>query len=392
MFTFSFEISTLSGALFGCAVTLFIIIVFIYLKPVARVSRAVKIQNDSQQKPGMSQPVSVIVFADDDSESLRRLLPAVLGQSYEAPFEVIVVNDGQSDTTTEIVERLRLIHNNLYMTYTPVGAKQLSRKKLALLIGIKAARYSVVVHTTSSAIIDSENWLARIAEPFADDAVEVVLGHSYLDHNADKKTLKRSRVFNSVADASVWLSSAIKGKPYRGTELNLAYTRDAFFRNKGFSGTLNLKYGDDDVFINEIATGRNTRVVLHPESFVRRSSERVAHTYGELRSRYCFTAAQLPHAGRRLNALGAYLMWAVVALCVAGALFMLPNLLGVAIGAVILVAMFLSAIVVWRKAVKTLTGRKMLLSLPALMLLRPLANIVAYVKSEKNKRYYYSWS
>jgi glycosyltransferase involved in cell wall biosynthesis len=52
----------------------------------------------------MAVPVSVLVPAYNGGAYLAETLEAILGQSY-APAEVIVLNDGSTDTTTEVVAR-----------------------------------------------------------------------------------------------------------------------------------------------------------------------------------------------------------------------------------------------------------------------------------------------
>ena len=74
---------------------------------------------------------------------------------------------------------------------------------------------------------------------------------------------------------------------------NLAYRKDLFFRNKGFSKHLNLHYGDDDLFINEVATADNTRIELSPESRMVIHYENNFKAWRELKLRYDFTAAYL---------------------------------------------------------------------------------------------------
>ncbi|MDE6684716.1 MAG: glycosyltransferase, partial [Duncaniella sp.] len=89
-------------------------------------------------------PVSVIVYSEDDASNLEILLPQILDQDYPAPYEVIVVNDGAVDSTKDVIARLEHRYSNLYMTFTPQESRSLSRKKLALTLGIKAAKYNVL--------------------------------------------------------------------------------------------------------------------------------------------------------------------------------------------------------------------------------------------------------
>ena len=133
-------------------------------------------------------------------DRLTRLLPRLLEQRYEPGFEVIVVNEGGSVATSDVVSMLASQHRNLYLTYTPDGARSLSRKKLALMLGIKAAQNRVVVHTMATATITSPLWLASIMRHFSDPSVEVVLGKSMMRCRISQKarTCTVSRISCSI--------------------------------------------------------------------------------------------------------------------------------------------------------------------------------------------------
>ena len=115
------------------------------------------------------------MYSQGDAGHLEEILKALLDQDYPAVFEVVVVNEGERSDVSDLVSMLRASHSNLYLTYTPDGVVNLSRKKLALTLGVKAARYGVVVLTTTAAVIESRMWLRRMMAPFgASSPVEVV--------------------------------------------------------------------------------------------------------------------------------------------------------------------------------------------------------------------------
>ncbi|WP_286332008.1 glycosyltransferase [Duncaniella freteri] len=188
-------------------------------------------------------PVSVIVYSEDDASNLEILLPQILEQDYPAPFEVIVVNDGAISSTKDVIARLEQRYYNLYMTFTPQESRSLSRKKLAVTLGIKAAKYNVLVHTTGNCQIPSGQWLKRMASHFS-PSTDIVLGYAIpaVSDGVDEPW-KRLHSFDRVRSDVEWLSWAIAGRPYRGDGCNIAYRREMFFRNKGFSRSLDLKYG-----------------------------------------------------------------------------------------------------------------------------------------------------
>ncbi len=52
-----------------------------------------------------------------------------------------------------------------------------------------------------------------------------------------------------------------------GVGRNLSYRKNLFFQNKGFSSINHIPSGDDDLFINKVATKHNTAVVIDPQAF-----------------------------------------------------------------------------------------------------------------------------
>ena len=94
----------------------------------------------TDHQPGFS----VIIATSDQEELLAKHLPYLLKQDYP-DFEVIVVDDNSKDDTKELLERLSQQYPNLYMTHTSDSIRYISHKKLALTLGIKAAKKEWVV-------------------------------------------------------------------------------------------------------------------------------------------------------------------------------------------------------------------------------------------------------
>jgi glycosyltransferase involved in cell wall biosynthesis len=396
---FSFDLNVTVIILSAASLLSLICVIFIYVMRIRRVTRYARLQNDElpdfdnpeREIDAALEPASIVVYAQDQAESLEHLLPQLLEQDYAPRFEIIVVNEGESEATRDIVDTLRITHNNLYLTYTPDGARNLSRKKLALMLGIKAARNRVVVNTTAGVVIESTHWLEMIMRNFTDKDVEVVLGYAVPTDN-DSGMGKRCRAFDTIVDGVTWLTSAIKGKPYRGTEFNIAYTRDIFFKNKGFSRSLNLRHGDDDIFISEIANSANTAVELSEPSIVRCNFYNHRRAIGELQRRHEFTGRFISKSSRRLMALGAWLMWLTLGTGIAAAVLALPNVFAAIIAAVIIVTLLVTVSVVWRKAMRTLGSRTMLFTLPWLALTLPIRKALRAIRYRLRKGRNYTWN
>lgn len=337
------------------------------------------------------QPASIIVYSQGDSDNLMELLKSLLTQDYPTDYEVIVVNDGESIDVRDTVSMLRTQHSNLYLTYTPEGVVNLSRKKLALTLGIKAARYDVAVLTTTAVDIESERWLRSMMAPFANTSTEVVLGYAYAHPEEDKAAGSRCRAYDSVADGTRWLGVAIAGKPFRGTEYNLAYRKDIFLRNKGFARSLNLHYGDDDIFISQIANGDNTYVELTEESMVRLREGNHPRIFNERTMRRYFTESKIRRRPRILFGLSGWLQLAAIALGATAAVLSYPNLVALVTALVVLAIIMVLDIVIWRSMMIALKSRPLMLTLPWFTLTYPIRKFFGRIASRLSKHKIYTW-
>lgn len=154
-----------------------------------------------------------------------------------------------------------------------------------------------------------------------------------------------------------WLGAAIAGHPFRASEYNLAYRREAFFRNKGFSRSLNLHFGDDDIFISEIAHGANTAVELGEESIVGLLAHDYSYALKRAGMRHVFTESHIrrrPRLWATLAALGTPVSLA----CCVSALIMNPyNGFVVALASAVLLLLIAGVTAGWRRLLRALDLR-----------------------------------
>ncbi len=349
-------------------------------------------RNRTEKPDGSFEPTSVIVYSQGDADNLMELLGSLLNQDYPAEYEVIVVNEGESADVRDVVSMLRARHPNIYLTFTPEGVVNLSRKKLALTLGVKAARYGVVVLTTTAAMVESPLWLRRMMSSFsADSPVEVVLGFAYIDPAEDNARGCRRRAFDYVADSVRWLGVAIAGKPFRGTEYNLAYRKEVFLRNKGFARSLNLHYGDDDIFVRQIARGANTAVELSGESIVRLRQGNHPRIFKERVLRRCFTESFIRRRPRIIYPLAGWLQTAAVFAVAAALSVAWRNPYAVVSGIVLLASVAALDISVWRKAMTALKSRRLTLTLPWFAMTYPLRRLAGNIVGRMGTHKKYTW-
>ena len=230
-------------------------------------------------------PVSVIICARDEGENLRKNLPCILEQRYP-DFEVIVVNDRSADDTADILVMLQSRYPHLRTTTIKQSVDFTRGKKLALTIGIKAARHEWLLLTDADCRPGSDQWLRRMQRNF-DKQADVVLG--YGGYTRERSLLNLVIRAETLFIALQYFSFALAGFPYMGVGRNLAYRKSVFFKNRGFATHSRMISGDDDLFVNEVARKGNTRVECSRECHTRSEAEKTWHDWYLRKKRHLLT-------------------------------------------------------------------------------------------------------
>jgi glycosyltransferase involved in cell wall biosynthesis len=209
-------------------------------------------------------PVTIIVCAHNEHDNLTELLPLLNGQHYPA-FEVLVMDDRSTDGTTAFLENDIADLERVQFIRIDKEHQHVTPKKYALTIGLKKATHSLVLLTDADCRPASPDWLAGMVATLAEPGKDIALGFSPYEHRPGLLNLliRSETLFTAVQ----YVSLALAGRPYMGVGRNLMYRTRTFFDNKGFYTHKNVLGGDDDLFINEVATARNTAVCLDPNTF-----------------------------------------------------------------------------------------------------------------------------
>lgn len=209
-------------------------------------------------------PVSVVVCARNEYENLLAFLPSILDQNYPE-FEVVVVNDASDDETIYLLRDFAKKYPNLKIVDLTENLNSFKGKKFPLSIGIKSAQHEILLLTDADCVPASPDWIDRIQSRYHDSSIEVVLG--YGGYQKSKGLLNKLIRFDAMRIAMSYLSFALAGIPYMGVGRNLSYRKSLFYKNKGFTSHYHIPSGDDDLFINQVANSKNTRIEISPESF-----------------------------------------------------------------------------------------------------------------------------
>lgn len=208
------------------------------------------------------RPVSVLVCAHNELGNLRRLVPALLAQEYP-DFELVLVDDRSTDGTDAYFESLTKEHNEIKTVRVEETPPGLSPKKYGLTQGVLFACHPFLLFTDADCLPESCRWVREMQNGFQNGA-ELVLGYSsYVKTLGFLNVLVR---YETLLTAIQYLSFAKRGQPYMGVGRNLAYTKQCFFRNQGFSSHIKSTGGDDDLFVRDAAAHTLASIVISKDA------------------------------------------------------------------------------------------------------------------------------
>lgn len=248
---------------------LFLAQLYFYARYMCAAARRLRKKRSTTSTPSSDAPgVSVILCAHNESENLSHFLQALLTQDYPT-YEVIVVDDGSEDDTRLVIERYATHDTRLHMTFVPYGARVGSTKKLAITLAAKAAQYDYLLLTDADCVPESSHWISEMMTGFEKAGrkkqnTDIVLGFGA--YFKEKGHINRLVRYDTLFNGLHYLGAAICGHPYMGVGRNLAYRKSLFFESGGFTHMMGNKAGDDDLFVNRVATRKNTNAVVSPES------------------------------------------------------------------------------------------------------------------------------
>jgi glycosyltransferase involved in cell wall biosynthesis len=209
-------------------------------------------------------PISVIVCAKNEEENVANFIPLLAEQDYP-DFEIVLIDDASSDNTLAIFEGFEKQYSNIRLVKVENNEAFWGNKKYALTLGIKAAKKEYLLFTDADCYPNSKDWITAMSSQFTMQKT-IILGYGGYEKIANSFLNKLIR-FETLLTAIQYFSWAKIGHPYMGVGRNMTYKKEEFFNVNGFINHIQVRSGDDDLFINEAARAKNTAITYTPESF-----------------------------------------------------------------------------------------------------------------------------
>lgn len=221
------------------------------------------------QKTGTAEnqpPVSILITAHDNLAELERNLPMFLRQQYAADYQVIVVCQSTDGETQDFLKRTAAENPHLYYTYIPESSRYMSRKKLQITLGVKAAKHEWIILTEPNCRPSNDKWLQTMVRQ-CQDPNHLVLGYVALDE--ETKSIRR---FDSIRKAYYVLRRAQQTYGYRSHMPNVAFRKSDFMKEQGYQGNLEYVRGEYDFLVNKYALYGDTATELDCDAWLIREA------------------------------------------------------------------------------------------------------------------------
>lgn len=208
-----------------------------------------------------SVPITVLLTVHDQAKELETHLSSFLSQEFDNDFQVVVVAE-QGDSETEDVLKRYENDSRLYATFVPSSSRYMSRKKLAVTLGVKAAKHEWIIMTDAGCAPASPYWL-RCMSKACNENNKLVLGYSnYTAETADFRRLEQ------LYTELYLMRMEENGIAYRTNSANLAFRKSVFLRGEGYRGNLRLLRGEYDFMVNKYAEKGSSALMVDRDAWI----------------------------------------------------------------------------------------------------------------------------
>jgi hypothetical protein len=261
------------------AILLFLTLLSAVLNPFLRFKRRPDTSNEATAEDDAATdadaklpPLSIIIAPHDQAESLERNLPELLSQDYPSGYVVIVVRDVSDRNTDDVLKRVKEQYEahadnrphdaTLYVTSIQDSSRFMSRRKLAITLGIKAAKTEWVLLTEAFSRPASDQWLKQMARTIDDDC-NLVVGYTAYDDNASA-FMRFERLYREA----YLMREDDNATAYHTLSTCLMLRKSEFMEGDGYLGNLQFIHGEFDFIVNKYARPDSTRLQLSPDAWM----------------------------------------------------------------------------------------------------------------------------
>ncbi len=202
--------------------------------------------------------ISIVIPSRNEGEAMRRTVEAMLSQDYAGRFEIVVANQLSSDDTALLLKRMQAEDTRVRSTFVPATSRYIELRKLAVTLGVRAARGEWVVVVKAGSMPYATSWLTALAAQLTDGR-DLVIAYSNFDDNRTHRAhrLVYARLSEEAERYRDWRAGRVTDCPSSG----YAVRKSWFMQCGGFSDSLTLPFGEEAILAARHADAARTAVL-----------------------------------------------------------------------------------------------------------------------------------
>lgn len=253
--------------------------------------------------------VTVIIPARNEEQYIGDCIKSIRRQNYpEALTEVIVVNDGSTDRTAEIVRaagggRVHVLELGNFLSEKKIN----SYKKKGIELAVQQSNGELVI-TTDADCTMGEEWLSTIVSFYEQTNAAFIAAPVTINATSRFVEMFQAVDFTTLQGIT---GAAVHKKTYQMCNgANLAYTREAFNQVNGFSGIDDIASGDDLLLMYKIFEAFPNRVMYLKSKAAMVYTQPVSNWRGFFNQRIRWASKTSRYKNRKMffTLLGVYLL------------------------------------------------------------------------------------
>ncbi|WP_321279406.1 glycosyltransferase [Marinifilum fragile] len=317
-------------------------------------------------------PVSIIICAQNQAQYLEKNLTGLLTQDYPE-YEIIVVDNGSVDDTEDVLIRLKNIYQHLKSTKIPIDEKFKHNKKLAITIGVKAAKFDQIIHLNPNSFTYSKTWLqntvanaqGKLYNAYSNFESQKGFFYNFLRYDIIKHTIKLASFTNA-------------NKLYAGNSFNMSFLKSDFLENKGYAGNAHFEAGYDHILSLDLAKKSKYTFSTNPDSKITIDTKNYYNTWKTINKHYFRSRKYIPLKRKLLLDLEPIAQFLFAVLLI---LALVKTQLYFAILSICIARFFIKGYC-FKISARHLREENLFLSSYVYVLLRPLYKLLFYIQSQ----------
>jgi cellulose synthase/poly-beta-1,6-N-acetylglucosamine synthase-like glycosyltransferase len=209
-----------------------------------------KIRFDKSAELIPSTFISVVVAVRNEEKNIAKLLEDLNAQTYPASlFEVLIIDDHSTDSTTEIVRSYISKAKFSLVCDTSGESANGSYKKKAIQAGVEKSKGTLIVTTDGDCRVGSE-WLSTIENFYRQTGAKFISSPvNFFKGEGLFKEMQSVEFASLIGSGAACLNMGI---PNMCNGANIAYEKKVFIEVNGFQGNEHVPSGDDEFLMHKI--------------------------------------------------------------------------------------------------------------------------------------------